>query len=373
MSNEHIMNKRENSLTKRESNFELLRFVSIALIVFAHVAGQGVMSVSSVDPYVRWAEGSMINRLITAFCVGGGDTGVGVFFMITGYFLSGANKNRKLHPLVLQVVFYGMISSALLVLFRVLNIGIVSINTLATQFALPISGSVWWFVSAYILLCMTSPYINNVIEGLKKKWFVILILLLWGLWISAAKVLDVPYYSFVRAVWFYLVGCFIRKYVKACNKALCLVVFSISWIAYFISTYIVAYIIGNGLESYLMIANVFKLARSIAFGPLAAISLFLFFKNINLGVKEKINWLSSCVFGIYLLHESQGGRILFWDALFKVKGSVYDSVYFPVYSVFVVAVILLIGVILETGRKKFIEPQVLKVVNFFSKRIYADK
>ena len=346
-------------MSKRQSNIELLRIVAIIMIVFAHLSGHGIMEVSSAIPYVRWAEAPIINRIIASFFVGGGDTGVGVFFLICGYFLVNSTmKPRNLKPLFLQVGFYSVLASILWVVIRFLNIDHVSIMTIGKQFLLPISGSAWWFISAYILLCLSSLSINCFVTGLNKRQFFLLLAALWFLWIMCGKALSVAYYDFVRALWFYLLGGYIRKHDIKCSKAITLTAFFLCWIGYAAVTEQIGFLLGNRLGKD-MIANAFKLFRSAVLGPAAAGSLFLYFLTIDIKYSPKINMIASYSLGVYLLHDSGSGRILLWKTVLNVGGPLYDSFWFPFYALFAGICVFGIGLFIEHGRKKLIEPALL--------------
>ena len=338
---------------QRSSNIELLRIIAIIMIVFSHLAGHGVMAVTTGHAYVRWAEGSLLNRLFTAFFIGGGDTAVGAFFIITGFFMIEAVNQRKLTPLISQVVFYGILSTVVLVVLRFMGIDNTNITDVAMELFVPVSGNVWWFISSYVLLCASSSYINTTAKQWSKKKYLMYLAVLWILWMSIGKVLDAPYYAVGRAVWFYLVGGYIRLYWKKSNKLLYIFGFALSWLLYAAATFGLATIIGSNSSS-IMIANALKFGRTVFFGPAAAIFLFLMFKDIKMGSNSKINSLASCVLGCYLLHESYGGRLLFWKVIFNVDNA-YNYMWFPLFGFGVVISVLLICFIVEKGRIKLFE------------------
>lgn len=68
-------------MVKRESNIELLRIVSMALIVLYHIMFHGVLQGEtevSGNP----------DQLIALFMAVGGKTGVGIFVLISGFFFN---------------------------------------------------------------------------------------------------------------------------------------------------------------------------------------------------------------------------------------------------------------------------------------------
>lgn len=86
----------------RSSNFELLRIVAMFMIVAAHYAGHGVRHVSLPPAQsAAWLAGSLANRIFTSCLIPGGKIGVGLFFMLTGFFMidKEARPQRLLKPI----------------------------------------------------------------------------------------------------------------------------------------------------------------------------------------------------------------------------------------------------------------------------------
>lgn len=91
----------------RSSNFELLRIFAMLMIVAAHYAGHGIKHVLVPELESAWLSGSLTNRVFTSFLIPGGKIGVGIFFVLTGYFMYAAQyKINRLAKLFLQVLFY---------------------------------------------------------------------------------------------------------------------------------------------------------------------------------------------------------------------------------------------------------------------------
>lgn len=101
---------------KRQSNFELLRIVAMLMIVAHHLAVHGVQHV--LEPnicYAAYAAGSFLNKVFTCFLLPGGEIGVGLFFMTTGYFLCTANQT-SVRKVVFETIFYSVLTGVLFAL-----------------------------------------------------------------------------------------------------------------------------------------------------------------------------------------------------------------------------------------------------------------
>lgn len=96
----------------RQSNFELLRILAMFFIVVHHYMVHGVQHVLSSDMIAKssWLLGSNINRIFTIIFEPAGAIGVGIFFMLSGYFMYGKECNlNKIKELLIQLFFYSFI------------------------------------------------------------------------------------------------------------------------------------------------------------------------------------------------------------------------------------------------------------------------
>lgn len=132
---------------ERNSNFELLRIVAMAFIVFWHI------SVHAQN------EAPMSNNYVLAFTI----TGVNLFVLISGYF-NIKLKFRSLLEILGSVVFYYILSlAAIYVVFGQKPTQEEWLTVLT-----PISDSPWWFMRCYIELMLLSPLLNIFLKNSSK-------------------------------------------------------------------------------------------------------------------------------------------------------------------------------------------------------------
>ena len=96
---------------ERRSNIELLRIVSMLMIVYHHLASHGVEMTyfDNKKCFVFvWEKGSLINKLSSSFLFPGGEIGVGVFFIITGYFYVKRSK-ADVSRIIIETSYYGVL------------------------------------------------------------------------------------------------------------------------------------------------------------------------------------------------------------------------------------------------------------------------
>ena len=102
---------------QRSSNLELLRIISMFLIVMHHYAVHGGFQLLEKD--------LSLNKIIIQILSGGGQLGVNLFILISGYFLIDSEfKINKLLKLIFETFFYSVIILLFIVSKSNLNIGI---------------------------------------------------------------------------------------------------------------------------------------------------------------------------------------------------------------------------------------------------------
>ena len=104
------------------------------------------------------------------------------------------------------------------------------------------------------------------------------------------------------------------------------------------------------------------------FQVILSISLFCFFKNLNIGYHPKINRIATYVFGIYLLHEGPF-KWNIWHKVFVFSGYENDPFLFA-RILFAVVVLMLAGIIVEVCRKPF-EKHIYKILDRIEARYFT--
>ena len=142
-------------MKKRESNIELLRILSMFMIIGHHFSVHGKFIVE---------ETSFINNIWIQLLFSGGKIGVNIFIIISGFFLINSKKVNinKLIKLLAQLFFYSIIIFIIFVLFRIEPFEIKGLIKHILGYP------VWWFAKAYLILYLFHPYINKFLNSLSK-------------------------------------------------------------------------------------------------------------------------------------------------------------------------------------------------------------
>lgn len=157
----------------RNSSIELLRIVSILMIISMHVLGVNFMDSTTIidKEFVIF---------INSFC----NAGVTIFVLISGFYGIRFKKD-KLFYMANQTWFYSIL---------LFGIGYLVFSSFSTDSLLrslfPIVTNKYWFISSYIVLYVVSPYFNSVLDGLSKKNYVTLLFFLITVFIIAPTFLK---------------------------------------------------------------------------------------------------------------------------------------------------------------------------------------
>ena len=328
----------------RNSNIELLRIVSMILIILHH--------------FTWYSDINTINikiDILKNILVSGSQIAINCFILITGYFLINSEfKIKKLLKIVLETVFYSIIIFVIFCIFDAHNF---SWDRLQMNF-LPITHKLYWFFTNYIILYCLFPFINIMLKQLSKKQFKILLFVLIGIFsIIPTIISSSSIYS--ELAWFitvYCIGAYIRlngnKYFKNLKLNLCI--------------FIIGYVI---VISSIILFSIYKIMPIQRFGQLnklpiviISINLFLIFLNIKVMNNKIINTISQCTFGVYLIHEHYLMREFLWKYLFNAS-RITSSLKLIMYAVAVTFIVYIVCTMIDVIRENLIEEPVFKLID----------
>ncbi|OXC08593.1 hypothetical protein AYP76_05640 [Ligilactobacillus agilis] len=144
----------------RESNIELLRVLSMFMIVFSHVIWEGNFT---------YPRNVAMHNVVTQIPWLFGQIGVIAFTLISAYFLSKSSKVKINGILNIGKVTWSW-SIIILIsawVFRK-NLDVLNLK-LTIKSIFPILMGTYWYVTAYIALYLIFPYLNIVINKLDKS------------------------------------------------------------------------------------------------------------------------------------------------------------------------------------------------------------
>lgn len=262
------------------------------------------------------------------------------------------------------MIFYSFISLLLLILFvalnRYTNYESVSttITSVITLLFVPVSSGQWWFATAYVELLIITPFLNKLIDSFNIKQFSLVLFFIWGFWYVIGK-FGTHLYILYKALFFYLVGVFIGKYLSnnqflSKNKVEMMAVVGgvCSWSGFmFLDIYIRRIESQASLISYIA-SNFAECLQCAFFVPIGVISIFLMFYYLPDFRSKTINEMASSVFATYLLHDAFLIRTSLWNNIFAIP-YFFEKRWFIIYCFGVVIMLFLSGYAIDYFRKKY--------------------
>lgn len=350
---------------ERNSNFELMRIVSMLLIVLCHALNLGNLIYNCANPALKiFLEILMFATLVH----------VNSYVLLSGYFQSKSNfKFSKLLKMISQVVFY-----LILFLIIAIKLGWVDNYNIVTFIndLLPSSISSYWFINVYIITYIFSDYINKFINKLSRReyknfiviGFIILFLLPF---LSGFKFLDNSGYNFYSFIYLYIVGGYLRRYpLKETYhfKRMSINGYRMFMLFVFCLMFFSNYLLNNFGQEISGMSNIYneistrlltsKFAYSTPFVLIQTIAYFEIFKTYNLKSKI-INAISKNVLGVYLFHENPYVREHIYSLMKINTGEFYSYKKFA-WVLIAVIIIFLIGILIELIRA-LIEKIIIKM------------
>lgn len=317
---------------KRDMNFELLRIISMILIISSHyIIHSGILD--TIDKF-------SINYFFIDFIRALSRISVGLYVLITGYYMVKSKiKIKKLFNTWMIVIFYSVFMCILSLLLKQ-DVGMKGI----LKSLLPVSSGLYWFATVYIAIYTLAPFFNILINKINKKQYIILLFILFMYLVVDKTIFTDNRYidardgeSFIWFAFLYLVAGYIRLYFnKHVNKKICISIILLVSIIIVLLRFLSMKFIGKELERLLYFSNILNFV--------SLISLFLCFKDVqikNQKINNIIGKISPLTFGIYLIHDNFYFKPFLWVNLLKVSDFA-NSKYLILH--FVISVILVFTV-----------------------------
>ncbi len=327
----------------RQSNIELLRIVSMLLIIAHHFAVHSGFTFAADD--------FSLNSLFIKTLLIGGKLGVNIFVLISGYFLCTKTDHniKKAVSLHSQILFY----SILYFIFSLTYLNQPFTAKGLNYFLTPIIHETWWFATSYFVMFILSPYVNRLLATLSQKEHRNLLILLGIMW-SGIFTLSGYRLQSNNVLWFfslYALACYIRKYKDEPRSPAKLYLYAALTTVLSVFVFVFTQYLGKIHPYFTSLSQRIYPMESIFMATLS-IFIFLAFKNTKMKSIAFINLISGATFGVYLLHDIPFIRPLLWGELLKTASYANRKMLIP-YAVLCVAGIFIVGAIIELIRQSF--------------------
>lgn len=297
---------------KRDANLDLLRIVSMLLIIFLHSIGHsGVLEQSEVSSSAMY----FYVRFTYALC----QVCVNCYVMLSGYYLVHSKfRLQKLVALWMETAFYSFV---LKLLFMVTGQETISVVSLISCF-FPIVTGRYWFITIYVGMYLLSPFLNKLIHAMNRKEHTMLnicLFILFSLWSSLhPSIAGMNSGGGWGLAWFvvlYFVAAWFRLYYTPKHKPVILLGIFLLIPLLMAAGQVAAKAVGIGvLQS--IISNWFRYDSAPVY--LMTIALFAAFLNNQIQrdrVSKAICSVAPLTLGVYLIHNHANVSRWLWETL----------------------------------------------------------
>jgi len=347
----------------RQSNIELLRIIAMLLIISHNFAEYGNFS------FLKTGNEEMtVNHFWIRFLTIGGRIAVGSYILNSGYFLiySKSIKFNKVLKLIFQIYTYSILNFLVGYFAKAKNFRWATL--LSCLF--PISYCVWWFASEYVILYLLSTIINRLLNRFDRVQYRTFLLFTTFIWFILPTVSTMDSFFHTSLLFFYLycLAGYFRKYSfnEKNYNSITFIIISIVLYLVILGIVIACEYLGLKYSFFNFLSSQFYKENGL-FVILSTIFLFLGFLKLNITSKI-INFISTTMFGIYLLHDSPYLREIIWERIFKCN-TYKDNNYFILYSIGVILAVFTACSIVEMIRIYTIEKLYLKSLDNLSVKL----
>jgi len=285
----------------RESNIELLRNISMFMILIIHANFVSL-------PHIQYNEltNDYLPSITRFFIESFGIVAVNVFVFISGWF--GVNTNTKRVWSFIYLVLFFLGGGG--ILFVLLGKASFSVEWLLDVFQLSRKD---WFIKSYFVLMIIAPILNNYCKTADEKTqrYVMLAFFLFETiygWVMGGSRFFVDGYGPLHFMGLYITAQYVRNQLSGSDLPKWTKIFEMpKWadLAVFLlmATVNTALITGGTLY-FQKVAPFHKMcyAYSNPLNIIGALYLLLFFSKIKIPYNRIINWVGASSFAVYLFH-----------------------------------------------------------------------
>lgn len=326
--------KKNNEISKmhsiRLSNFELLRLISMFMVLIVHANFQALGSPTSMDLHTSPVV-SISRILLQSFAL----VCVNVFVLISGWF--GIHFSFKgICQLLFQTFFF-----LFGIYFVCLTVGFESLSTKSFGKCIMLDHATW-FVKSYLCLYILAPVLNSFVEYTPQKDFKKVLVLfylfqfVWG-WGSKGVSFFEEGFSTLSFVGLYLLARYIRLYKPT---------FSLRFKKYDMVLYVVLSLLTAAFLGISIFKNFSFYYKFWSYNsPLiifSALYLLLYFSKLNF-TNNLINKIAKSCFAVYLFH------FIIWKRIMIPHIHYITNEYNLYISILLVAAILIVFYIIAIG------------------------
>ncbi len=349
----------------KSSNIELLRIIAMVMIIAHHYCLHGVFSFWHTNSNLI----CYINNILLSIISMGGKIGVDIFVLITGYFMITKNFNfSKVIKLYLKTLVYSLLILGIAYIYGEHHVP----SNILNSSLFPFGGNAYWFITAYIMLYILTPYLNRFILTSKKTMLNLLMITTTIFWVIIPTFTYADY-CFSNLIWFiylYFVGAAIRLKTFAnifIDKKL------FKFLSVLSCIFLLGYVIVICSDKEVNLWNTIKPAGMQTIFILSiAVFMFNLFKDLQINYNKFINFISASVLGVYLFHDNNIVRPFLWQVVVRPYEYMYKP-YMILYLASIVLIIFLFGIIIDKFIMLTFDKLINKIITKFQDIIFPKR
>lgn len=340
---------------ERQSNFELLRILLMLTIPVYHLMLYN--GVFYMDYHKNVAPGLFLSS-------GGAITADYAFIALTSYFL----LETKDRPIIRRFLTFGaQVLTLYVIRFAVIRSlwGFDSGNWFVEDYIL---GGAWWFVAPYMVMLLLYPWLNQWMQKMTICWHGVLCLGLGICFVANSITLRMNFVNDLIAFLFtYVTMGYLRRkdyqrWILPTKKRWMAGIYLFGvLVTFFVSWYVkMPGVMENDAAANLIVKHLIGKYAPLQF--VMGMSVFFFFRDVQMKQSQMINRLAKSVFFVFLLHETVMGVYWYFG---KINGQ------YPYYSVgafwgwllLYLLSCLIVGVSAEALYTKFLAPLWRRIID----------
>ena len=331
-------------MSKRLSNFELMRIVAMIMVVLGHCV---LYTAQDTEPYLGKLD--ITGWMIKSFTI----VAVNCYFILTGYFAkSDYVRFKSIIILWIKTIIYSVVIYSF---FLFLKIVVFDARSML-NYLFPVMTKQYWFIQTYIVVSMIAPFLCKMVDNLNKHehlFVMIVIIIFFSLhqtFIPIAKTLDTTQgYGIISACMLFIIGRWLKKYgdeyISRINTICWFFLYILVSIMIFCTNYlIVRFSIAGGLAS----RGNFYAYNSITVVA-SSVCLFCFFMTLKMKNDDYIfiNYLGRNCVAAYLItgHPLLIGYL--WTDIFRIQKYSYNTIVYVLTALFLSTISLFACVVID--------------------------
>ena len=296
----------------RNSGIELLRIISMFLIILFHICINNNQELFKVPFHYNHIWISTVGIW--------GVLGVCIFFTISAWYILDDKYVFRIEKILFMLIETIILAvGANLCVIYMYNLNLDSKNIIVTLVKAVLSPflNTYWFLTSYVIVYFLSPFLRKFLKSLNFKASLFLVVILsFFIPLYKSAYYKAPIDSVDIALYIFILTFFIKENFTKLKKfvsTICIV-----GCCGIPLTILIVLVIGNGSRINMIVYD-FVVNRYSVFMAWIGVSIVALFINGKTFYSKTINFISQYTFGIYILHSTPLVANMLWNNIFQTN------------------------------------------------------